>query len=134
MLASPWHILILFISLIPFALIVLLIFFAIRFFSRSPRAESEAYYNAEVIKKITESGAGSTPAIEFLREQERIKATKRTGGIKLAGLINIAFGIGLMITLAGIVGVRVALCGTIPLLVGVTLLAYALWLAPKPEA
>ena len=65
-----WHILV----LIPFGLIVLLLFFAIRFLSRSPRTEREAYYNAEMIKKIVESGAGSAPAIEYLREQERIKA------------------------------------------------------------
>jgi len=122
------------IVLIWIALIFYLVYLAIRFLSRSPRAEREAYYHAEMIKKIAESGAGSAPAIEYLREQERIKAAKRLGGIKLAGLINIAFGIGLTIALGGIVGARVALCGTIPLLVGLALLGYAFWLAPKPEA
>ena len=84
---QPWHLIVVFILLSPIAL---LFFFAIRFLSRSPRAEREAYYHAEMIKKIVESGAGSAPAIEYLREQERIKAAKRLGGIKLAGLINIA--------------------------------------------
>ena len=128
---QAWHIIFLLIFVSPVAL---LFFFAIRFLSKSPRAEREAYYHAEMIKKIVESGAGSTPAIEYLREQERIKTRKRLAGMKLGGLLNIAFGIGLTITLGGIVGARVALCGTIPLLVGLALLAYAFWLAPKPEA
>jgi|GEM_PF-2290872 predicted phage tail protein len=132
---QPVHILFLFISFIPFALIVLLIVFAIRYFSRSPQAEREAYYHAEMIKKIAESGAGSTSAIEYLREQERIKAVKRLGGIKLGGLINIGLGLALILGLAclqprfSLVGV-----GLIPLFIGVAMLVYAFWLAPKPEA
>ena len=129
-----WHILV----LIPFGLIVLLLFFAIRFLSRSPRTEREAYYNAEMIKKIAESGTGSAPAIEYLREQERIKAAKRLGGIKLAGLINIALGLALIPCLAWLTtsfarGAAGAV-GLIPLFVGVAMLVYAFWLAPKPEA
>jgi predicted phage tail protein len=126
---------VLLISFIPFGLIVLLIVFAIRYFSRSPRAEREAYYHAEMIKKIVESGAGSAPVIEYLREQERIKAAKRLGGIKLGGLINIGLGLALILGLAwlqprfSLVGV-----GLIPLFIGVAMLVYAFWLAPKPEA
>jgi len=132
---APWHIMVLLISFIPFGLIVLLIVFAIRYFSRSPRAEREAYYHAEMIKKIVESGAGSAPVIEYLREQERIKAAKRLGGIKLGGLINIGLGLALILGLAwlqprfSLVGV-----GLIPLFIGVAMLVYAFWLAPKPEA
>jgi predicted phage tail protein len=128
-----WHILV----LIPFGLIVFLLFFAIRFLSRSPRAEREAYYHAEMIKKIVESGAGSAPAIEYLREQERIKAAKRLGGIKLAGLINIAGGLALILCLSWMTGFArgaVGAVGLIPLFIGVAMLVYAFWLAPKPEA
>jgi predicted phage tail protein len=138
MLFAPWHILILLISFIPFGLIVLLLFYAIRFLSRSPRTEREAYYNAEMIKKISESGAGSAPAIEYLREQERIKAAKRLGGIKLAGLINIAVGLALIPCLAwvtyGFERGTLGAVGLIPLFIGVAMLVYAFWLAPKPEA
>jgi predicted phage tail protein len=128
-----WHILV----LIPFGLIVLLLFFAIRFLSRSPRTEREAYYNAEMIKKIVESGAGSAPAIEYLREQERIKAAKRLGGIKLAGLINIGLGLALILCLTWMTGFArgaAGAVGLIPLFIGVAMLVYAFWLAPKPEA
>lgn len=128
------HIIVLFIFLSPIAL---LFFFAIRFLSRSPRAEREAYYHAEVIKKISESGVGSAPAIEYLREQERIKAAKRLGGIKLAGLINIAVGLALIPCLAWLTtsfaGGAAGAVGLIPLFIGIALLVYAFWLAPKPE-
>jgi hypothetical protein len=132
---QPWHIIVLLVFVSPIAL---LFFFAIRFLSRSPRAEREAYYHAEVIKKIAESGAGSAPAIEYLREQERIKAVKRLGGIKLGGLINIAVGLALIPCLAwltyGFERGTAGAVGLIPLFIGVALLVYAFWLAPKPEA
>ena len=134
---APWHIMVLLISFIPFGLIVLLIVFAIRYFSRSPRAEREAYYHAEMIKKIVESGAGSAPAIEYLREQERIQAAKRLDGIKLGGLINIAVGLALILCLSWMTGFArgaAGAVGLIPLFIGVALLVYAFWLAPKPEA
>ncbi len=130
---QPLHILVMLIFLGPMAL---LFFVAIRFLSRSPRAEREAYYHAEMIKKIVESGAGSAPAIEYLREQERIKAAKRLGGIKLGGLINIAVGFALIPCLAWLLPrfAEVGAVGLIPLFIGVAMLVYAFWLAPKPEA
>ena len=132
---QPWHIIILLIFLSPIAL---LFFFAIRFLSRSPQAEREAYYHAEMIKKIAESGAGSAPAIEYLREQERIKAVKRLGGIKLGGLINIAVGLALIPCLGWLTtsfaGGAAGAVGLIPLFIGVAMLIYAFWFAPKPAA
>jgi len=128
---QPLHIIFLLIFISPIAL---LFFFAIRFLSRSPQAEREAYYHAEMIKKIAESGAGSAPAIEYLREQERIKAVKRLGGIKLAGLINIAVGLALILCLSWMLRGGNGAVGLIPLFIGVALLVYAFWLAPKPEA
>jgi predicted phage tail protein len=128
---QPLHIIFLLIFVSPIAL---LFFFAIRFLSRSPQAEREAYYHAEMIKKIAESGAGSAPAIEYLREQERIKAVKRLGGIKLAGLINIAVGLALILCLSWMLRGGNGAVGLIPLFIGVALLVYAFWLAPKPEA
>ncbi len=129
---QPWHLIVVFILLSPIAL---LFFFAIRFLSRSPRAEREAYYHAEMIKKIVESGAGSAPAIEYLREQERIKAAKRLGGIKLAGLINIAVGLALIPCLGWLTSYErgaAGAVGLIPLFIGVAMLVYAFWFAPKP--
>ncbi len=88
-----------------------------------------------MIKKIAEAGGERNPALEYLREQERIAAAKRLGGMKLGGLINIGVGLGLMLLLAGLVhSAPVYLCGTIPLLIGVALLAYAFWFAPERDS
>jgi hypothetical protein len=128
------HIIFLLFFFIPIALFTYLVYLAIRFLSRSPKVEREAYYHAEVIKKIAESGAGSAPAIEYLREQERIKAAKWLGGLKLGGLINIAVGLGMMIFLWTLTHGAPCAVGTIPLLVGLAMLAYAFWLAPERTA
>ena len=97
-------------------------------------AEREAYYKAEMLKKIAEIGGESNPALEYLREQERIAEAKRITGFKVGGVVNIAVGIGLMILLGGLVHpAPVYLCGTIPLLIGVALLVYGYWMAPKAE-
>ena len=57
---------------------------------------------------------------------------KKREGMKIGGLINIAVGVGLMIFLRALVQDEpVYLCGLIPGLIGVALLTYALFLAPK---
>ena len=54
--------------------------------------------------------------------------------MKIGGVINLAVGIALMIFLHALIsGEPVYLCGLIPGLIGVALLAYALLLSPKPE-
>jgi hypothetical protein len=97
-------------------------------------AEREAYYKAEMLKKIAEVGGERNPALEYLREQERIAAVKRIAGFKVGGLVNIAVGVGLMIFLHELVHpAPVYLSGMIPLLIGVALLVYGVWMAPKVE-
>jgi hypothetical protein len=115
--------------------VALFSFLAVASFSGNRQAEREAYYKAEMMKKIAEIGGQGNPALEFLREQERIKAVKRLGGIKLGGLVNIGVGLGVMILLKGLVSdAPVYLAGTIPALIGVALLAYGFWLAPERTA
>jgi hypothetical protein len=94
--------------------------------------EREAYYKADMMKKIAEIGGERSPALEYLREQERIRMAKQVGGFRLGGLICVAVGIGLMILLHALVSVNgVYLTGTIPLLVGVALLVYGSWMMPQ---
>jgi hypothetical protein len=115
--------------------VALFTFLAVASFSGNRQVEREAYYKAEMMKKIAELGGNGNPALEFLREQERIKAVNRLGGIKLGGLVNIGVGLGLMILLKGLVqGTQVYLSGTIPAFVGVALLVYAFWFAPERTA
>jgi hypothetical protein len=101
----------------------------------SQRREREAFSKAETMRRMVESsGDGAKAAVELLREQSRQEQTKKREGMKIAGLINIAVGVGLMIFLRALTGANGPyLCGLIPGLIGVALLAYALFLAPKVE-
>ena len=114
--------------------ISLFAFLAVASFAGSRQAERSEYYKAEMMKKIAELGGDRNPALEYLREQERIAANKRLGGYKLGGLINIGVGLGLIIFLKALVqGAPVYLTGLIPLFIGAALLAYATWLAPERQ-
>ena len=114
--------------------IALFTFLSVATYSGTRQAEREAYYKAEMMKRIAEIGGGSNPALDYLREQERIATFKRTVGLKIGGLVNIAVGIALMIFLRALVqAVPVYLTGMFPLLVGVALLVYVFWLGPKTE-
>jgi len=115
--------------------IALFTFLSVAAYAGSRQAERTEYYKAEMMKKIAEVGGDRNPALEYLREQERIKAAKRLGGMKLGGLVNVGVGLGLMILLRGLVtGVPVYLAGTIPMFVGLALLAYGYWFAPERTA
>jgi hypothetical protein len=117
------------------AVALFVVFIPITTWIESQRKEREAFYKAETVRRLTESsGEGARAAIELMREQDRMGRRKRTEGMKIGGLINIAVGVGLMIFLHALVsGEPVYLCGLIPGLIGVALLTYALLLSPKTE-
>src|SRR5882672_10660977 len=79
--------------------IALFTFLSVATWAGTRQAEREAYYKAEMMKRIAEIGGERSPAIDYLREQERIAAAKRAAGFKIGGLINVAVGIALMILL-----------------------------------
>ena len=107
--------------------IALFTFLSVATFSGTRQAEREAYYKAEMLKKIAEVGGGGNPALDYLREQERIAAAKRLGGIKLGGLVVSGLGLGVMIFLRALIREQpIFLCGPIFLFVGLALLAYAM--------
>ena len=117
------------------AVALFVVFIPITTWIESQRKEREAFYKAETVRRLTESsGEGARAAIELMREQDRMGRRKRSEGMKIGGLINIAVGVGLMIFLHALIGGEpVYLCGLIPGLIGVALLSYALLLAPKAE-
>jgi hypothetical protein len=107
-------------------------FLAVASWAGSRQAERSEYYKADMMKKIAEVGGDRNPALDYLREQERIAAQKRLGGLKLGGLVNIGVGIGLMIFLKALItGAPIYLTGVILLFVGAALLVYAFWFAPE---
>jgi len=111
--------------------VALFSFLAVSAVSGTRLKEREAYYESEMLKKIAETQGGATnPALEFLRERERIAAAKRFAGIKLGGLVNVGVGLALLIFLRVLQGNDgVYLVGLIPMFIGFALLAYPLFLA-----
>ena len=99
------------------------------------RKEREAFYKADTVRRLAEaSGEGAKAAIELMREEERIKTMKTIEGMKIGGVINIGVGIGLIIFLRVLLGSGSGspyLCGLIPGFIGIAMLAYVLFLAPR---
>ena len=98
----------------------------------SRRKEREAFYKAETFRRMAESsGEGAKAAVEMLREEEKIKQVKVREGLKMAGLINVATGLGLTIFLHGLLrgSGSVYLCGLIPGFIGLAMLVYVYFLA-----
>ncbi len=111
--------------------VALFSFIAVASWSDARRKEREAYYKSETLKKLSES-QGPAAVLDLLREEQKQASAKRREGLRLGGLVNIAVGIGLMIFLAGLVTTeRLYLVGLIPLLIGLALLSYSLFLAPR---
>jgi hypothetical protein len=117
------------------ASVALFSFVAVAVWSSERRREREAYYRSEILKKIADTQwAGSSSAIEFLRDEEKNTTRRRREGLKLGGLITVAVGIGMMLFIKAVDRTDpdpAYLVGLIPLLIGVALLAYTYLLAPK---
>ena len=110
-------------------------FLAVALWARNRRREREAYYRSETIKKIAEAQEPTAnAALEFLREQEKIHAVRSREGLKLGGLVTAAVGLALIPLLRAAHSDHPAyLVGLIPLFIGLALLAYVYFLAPKEE-
>jgi hypothetical protein len=117
------------------ASIALFSFVAVAVWSQERRREREAYYRSETLRKIAETqGAGGGSAIEFLREEEKNSVRRRQEGHKLGGLVTVAVGIGMLVFIKAVDRGDpdpAYLVGLIPLFIGIALLAYAYFLAPK---
>ncbi len=125
-------------------------FTSVAVWTENRRKEREAYYKSESVRHrsealqriATQPGESTELVLKMMREEERIrleeeraKDRKRMEGMKVGGMINIGVGLGLMGFFYGIGGRESPfLCGLIPAFIGVALLVYVLWLAPKPQA
>lgn len=110
--------------------IALFSFLAVATWSDNRRREREGFYKSDTLKKLSEMSADA--AAVLLREDERLARRRQRESARLSGLVTVATGVGLAAFLWGIVPERrVYLLGLIPLLVGLALLAYARWLAPR---
>lgn len=109
-------------------------FLAVASWVNARRREREAFYRAEVLKKLAEAGAeGSNAALEMFREQQLWSDRNRLESQRISGLVLTAVGIGVMALLRGVGTNESAwLSGLIPTLVGAVLLIYSYGLAPRP--
>lgn len=116
-------------------------FISIAVWTEARRKEREAYYKAESLRRVAEMpGDGAKYVVEMMREDERIHEAKsfaneikKLEGMKIGGLVNIAVGAGLFCLIYFTSDNKgAAYVGMIPGLIGVALLVYALFLAPKP--
>ncbi|MGA2570941.1 MAG: hypothetical protein ABSF23_10520 [Terracidiphilus sp.] len=103
----------------------------------SRRKEREAFYKSETLRRLGESSTdGAKLTLDMLREEARREEIKKREGLKVAGLINIGVGVGLVIFLRGLIGGghdSPYLCGLIPGLIGVAMLIYVYLLAAPIE-
>jgi len=109
-------------------------FVAIAVWLGNRRKEREAFYRSETLKRITEAQGGASSAIEFLREEDKRAWRRKVEGQKLGGLITMAVGISMMVFLRMIpdaASENAYYVGLVPLLIGVVLVVYAYFLAPK---
>lgn len=113
-------------------------YLSIMAFVNGRRKERDAYYRNETVRRLTESqGAGAAATIDVLREEDRLQIRRRVESIKLSGLVTVAIGLGLMVFFFFVdhdtreIGVSL---GSVPLLVGASLLLYVYALAPKQPA
>jgi Flp pilus assembly protein TadB len=117
------------------AVIAVFTFVAIATWSDNRRKEREAFYRHETYRKMLEQPQGSAEQIlQLMRQEELQKNRRRIEGIRLSGMITLVSGAGLMMFLYFLVKDEpVYWVGVIPALVGLVLLAYGYFLAPKPS-
>ena len=113
--------------------ISLFTFLSVATWASAQQAERSAFYKAEMLKRIVEIGGQADAALTFLREEDRISMRKRTAAFKIAGVVNIGLGFGLMLFLHGSMHNAIYLVGTMPLFIGLALLVYTYLLSPKDQ-
>jgi hypothetical protein len=115
--------------------VALFSFLAVASWSEERRKERESFYRSEILMKLIDKPeTDAQPILEMIREEENNKAHRRREGLKLGGFITAAVGLGLTIFMHEMLTEeQVWTVGLIPLLIGLTLILYAFFLAPKPQ-
>jgi hypothetical protein len=110
------------------------IFLPITTWLEARRKDREAFYKAETFRRVSEaSGDGARASVEYLREQARLAQIRTLEGLKIGGLIMTGVGAGVMVLLWVLAGHAEAVCGLVPLLIGVAMLVYVYYFARPVE-
>ncbi len=115
------------------ALIAVFTFVSIASWAERYAREREAFYRADVLKKVADAtGDGAQRVIELLQDEARRAERERVEGLRLGGLVTTCVGIGLGAMLGLLVpGGALWSIGLIPLLVGLALLVHAYVVLPR---
>jgi hypothetical protein len=108
-------------------------FITVATWAENRRKERESYYREETFRKILDHGGDAGDRIlGLIREEETERARRRIEGLKLGGLITTVVGVGVMIFLGMLIDDEpIYLVGLIPLLIGLVLVIYGFFMAPR---
>ena len=111
-------------------------FLSIAVWAKFRMREREAFYKNEAIQKIAASPDGASAIMEYMREEKALAEKKRREKLRLGGAVITAAGFGLTICLFAFERADHDpdpnySVGLILLLIGVAMLIYSYWLAPK---
>ena len=125
-----------FVFLVPVvAIIAVFSWMAVVTYMENRRKERESYYRYEFRSKLVEAGKlDAEQLLELTLREEISQLQRRREGLKLAGIVLVAVGVGMIVGLGPLTDWEVASLGLIPLALGVSILGYALFFAAKiPE-
>jgi hypothetical protein len=107
-------------------------FLAVAVWAGERRKERESYYRYELGKSLAEKGSVSEEQLmELMKGEKEFDLERRKEGAKLAGLITLGVGAGMLVGLRFIEEEAIWMTGWIPFAIGVGLLLYGFLLAPK---
>jgi len=120
------------IFLIPIASIIgLTVLLSVAIWARERRRERETLLRHELDKKLIEKGELDAARLaELAREEAERQWRSRREGLRLAGFVLAASGLGLLIAQHFVGDQKLDGIGWPPLVLGLVLLAYAYFLAP----
>lgn len=100
---------------------------AVMVWTAQRRRERELHYRHELLKKLVDK-EGESAATAFLHNQSEVAWANRREGLRIAGLVTAAIGVGFMIGFQWLDD-GIWMIGAVPAAVGLAMLIYAL-LAP----
>jgi len=108
-------------------------FITVATWAENRRKERESYYREETFRKILDHGGDAGDRIlGLIRKEGTERARRRIEGLKLGGLITTVVGVGVMIFLGMLIDDEpIYLAGLIPLLIGLVLVIYGFFMAPR---
>lgn len=107
---------------------------ALSIWTKQRRRERTAFYDHELARRLAEGGEiteGS--ALEMMRERAAENHRRRREGLRVAGIINVAVGLGILVFFSKL-DPEIAPVASIPIFVGVALLVSAFLPRPKIDA